>query len=244
MAELEAGTTGAARPRPLSPHLQIYKPMLTMMMSIVHRITGAALYFGMLLLAWWLIAAATGPNAYANVEWFMGSLIGQMVLLRLHMGVAPSHARRHASSDLGHNSRLRAGRARNADARDVWSDRSHSRSLSGWSAISSWEARDERRPADAYANAARSRPGRGSFRHRQFLASTRDVGRRHSADHRPAPHHHCHCSDEATQQSSRFSARRLSRSSCCCSSSTPPITCGSACRKSSSITCMTKNGSC
>jgi succinate dehydrogenase / fumarate reductase cytochrome b subunit len=32
--------------RPLSPHLQIYKPMLTMMMSIVHRITGAALYFG------------------------------------------------------------------------------------------------------------------------------------------------------------------------------------------------------
>ena len=81
MAELEAGTTtGAQRARPLSPHLQIYKPMLTMMMSIVHRITGAALYFGMLLLAWWLIAAASGPNAYANVEWFMGSLIGQLVL--------------------------------------------------------------------------------------------------------------------------------------------------------------------
>src|SRR5581483_6252728 len=35
--------------RPLSPHLQIYKPMLTMMMSIVHRITGGALYFGLLL---------------------------------------------------------------------------------------------------------------------------------------------------------------------------------------------------
>jgi succinate dehydrogenase / fumarate reductase, cytochrome b subunit len=81
MTELEAGTsTGAQRARPLSPHLQIYKPMLTMMMSIVHRITGAALYFGMLLLAWWLIAAASGPNAYANVEWFMGSLIGQLVL--------------------------------------------------------------------------------------------------------------------------------------------------------------------
>src|SRR5947207_1707189 len=76
MAELEAGTTaGTRRMRPLSPHLQVYKPMLTMMMSIVHRITGAGLYFGMLLLAWWLTAAATGPNAYANVEWFMGSLI-------------------------------------------------------------------------------------------------------------------------------------------------------------------------
>ncbi len=51
-----------------------------MMMSIVHRITGTLLYFGMLLLAWWLIAAAAGPNAYASVEWFMGSLIGQIVL--------------------------------------------------------------------------------------------------------------------------------------------------------------------
>jgi succinate dehydrogenase / fumarate reductase cytochrome b subunit len=54
--------------------------MLTMMMSIVHRITGAALYFGMLVIAWWLIAAASGPNAYANVEWFIGSLIGRIVL--------------------------------------------------------------------------------------------------------------------------------------------------------------------
>ena len=54
--------------------------MLTMTMSIVHRITGAALYFGILLLAWWLVAAASGPNAYANVEWFMGTLIGRVVL--------------------------------------------------------------------------------------------------------------------------------------------------------------------
>ncbi len=81
MAELEAGTpTGPRHARPLSPHLQIYKPMLTMMMSIVHRITGAALYLGTLLLAWWLIATASGPDAYANVEWFMSSLIGRLIL--------------------------------------------------------------------------------------------------------------------------------------------------------------------
>ena len=67
--------------RPLSPHLQIYKPMLTMMMSIVHRITGAALYFGMLLLVWWLVAAAAGPNAYASVQWFMETLFGRLILL-------------------------------------------------------------------------------------------------------------------------------------------------------------------
>jgi succinate dehydrogenase / fumarate reductase cytochrome b subunit len=54
--------------------------MLTMMMSIVHRITGGALYFGMLLIAWWLIAVASGPTAYANVEWFMSSLIGRLAL--------------------------------------------------------------------------------------------------------------------------------------------------------------------
>ena len=77
MTEAKAGLP---RARPLSPHLQIYKPMLTMMMSVAHRVTGAALYFGMLLLAWWLIAAAAGPNAYANVEWFMGGIVGRLVL--------------------------------------------------------------------------------------------------------------------------------------------------------------------
>ena len=58
--------------RPLSPHLTIYRLTLTMMMSIVHRITGAALYVGTLLVAWWLFAAASGPNGYATVQWFMG----------------------------------------------------------------------------------------------------------------------------------------------------------------------------
>lgn len=67
------------KPRPLSPHLSIYRPTLTMTMSIVHRITGGALYFGTILVAWWLLAAAS-PNAYAKVQWFMGSLIGRLIL--------------------------------------------------------------------------------------------------------------------------------------------------------------------
>lgn len=66
--------------RPLSPHLFIYRPMLTMMMSIFHRITGAALYVGTLLLAWWLIALATGPAHFAWASWFMGSILGQLIL--------------------------------------------------------------------------------------------------------------------------------------------------------------------
>jgi succinate dehydrogenase / fumarate reductase cytochrome b subunit len=66
--------------RPLSPHLFIYKPMLTLLMSIAHRITGFGLYFGTLLLAWWLLAAASGPSAYAGIGWFMSSFIGRIVL--------------------------------------------------------------------------------------------------------------------------------------------------------------------
>ncbi len=66
--------------RPLSPHLQIYAPMLTMMLSIVHRLTGAVLYFGTLLLCWWLIAAATGPAYFAYVQDFMSSFIGRLIL--------------------------------------------------------------------------------------------------------------------------------------------------------------------
>ena len=66
--------------RPLSPHLTIYRPMLTMMMSIVHRMTGIALYAGSLLLAWWLLAAASGPNAYATVQAVTSSFIARVVL--------------------------------------------------------------------------------------------------------------------------------------------------------------------
>ena len=72
--------TRASAERPLSPHLSIYKPMLTTMMSIVHRITGFGLYFGTLLVAWWLIAAASSPNAYAGIGSFMSSFFGRFIL--------------------------------------------------------------------------------------------------------------------------------------------------------------------
>jgi succinate dehydrogenase / fumarate reductase cytochrome b subunit len=72
--------TKAPVERPLSPHLTIYKPTLTMTMSIVHRITGAGLYFGTLLVAWWLIAAASSPNAYSGIGSFMSSFFGRVIL--------------------------------------------------------------------------------------------------------------------------------------------------------------------
>jgi succinate dehydrogenase / fumarate reductase cytochrome b subunit len=66
--------------RPLSPHLQVYRPMLTMMMSIFHRITGTALYAGALLLVYYLVAAASGPASFATAASIYGSIIGQIVL--------------------------------------------------------------------------------------------------------------------------------------------------------------------
>lgn len=65
--------------RPLSPFMT-YRWTLTMAMSIVHRITGIALYVGTLLMAWWLIATASGPGAYANIQGFTSSWIGRVVV--------------------------------------------------------------------------------------------------------------------------------------------------------------------
>jgi succinate dehydrogenase / fumarate reductase cytochrome b subunit len=67
-------------PRPLSPHIQIYRWPVTMVMSILNRITGAALYVGTVLLAAWLMAAASGPEAFARAQWLAGSPIGLLVL--------------------------------------------------------------------------------------------------------------------------------------------------------------------
>jgi succinate dehydrogenase / fumarate reductase, cytochrome b subunit len=66
--------------RPLSPHLQIYRLPLTGITSITHRITGIGLGLGTLLLAWWLIAAASGEAAYGAVQWFLGSWVGFLLL--------------------------------------------------------------------------------------------------------------------------------------------------------------------
>ena len=80
MAEAKLSSASGSAARPLSPHLSTYRLTLTMAMSIVHRITGGALYVGSLLLAWWLLAAASGPNAYATFQSVTSSFIGRIVL--------------------------------------------------------------------------------------------------------------------------------------------------------------------
>lgn len=67
--------------RPLSPHLQIYRPQLTSVLSITHRITGMALVIGTLVLVYWLLAAASGPETYASAQALLGSWFGRVVML-------------------------------------------------------------------------------------------------------------------------------------------------------------------
>jgi succinate dehydrogenase / fumarate reductase cytochrome b subunit len=67
--------------RPLSPHLQIYRPQLTSVLSILHRLTGVALALGTGLLVWWLAAAAAGPDSFAIANDFLGSTFGRLLLL-------------------------------------------------------------------------------------------------------------------------------------------------------------------
>jgi succinate dehydrogenase / fumarate reductase cytochrome b subunit len=79
MASSDA-SPGSPRPRPLSPHLSVYRPTMTMAMSIAHRISGVALYVGVLLLAWFLIAVSSDASSFAVFSDFISSLLGRLTL--------------------------------------------------------------------------------------------------------------------------------------------------------------------
>ena len=110
-------TDGSAIKRPLSPHLQVYDMLqLTSALSISSRITGAAWGVGLVLLVWWLVAAASGPSAFATVQWFLSSWLGLLVLFGM-TGAAWYHTLngvRHLAWDAGYGydipSTYRSGR--------------------------------------------------------------------------------------------------------------------------------------
>jgi succinate dehydrogenase / fumarate reductase cytochrome b subunit len=67
--------------RPLSPHLGVYKLLYTMVLSILHRITGVATTFGFLAFTWWLMALATGPESYARAMRLLSGPIAKLLLV-------------------------------------------------------------------------------------------------------------------------------------------------------------------
>ena len=89
---------------PLSPHLTVYKWQITMLLSIAHRASGVFLSLGLLLLGYWLLAVAAGPETYKSVSSHISAWYGQVILLLfcfslyLHL----FNGIRHLFWDLGH----------------------------------------------------------------------------------------------------------------------------------------------
>jgi succinate dehydrogenase / fumarate reductase cytochrome b subunit len=102
MAEVPQSHT--ARARPLSPFVTIYKWTPTMASSITHRVTGVALAAGTVIIAWWLIATASGPDSYAPFVAVASSLIGQIILFGFTWALSYHllNGIRHLAWDLGY----------------------------------------------------------------------------------------------------------------------------------------------
>ena len=90
--------------RPLSPHLQIYKPQLTSILSITHRGTGVFLSLGSLLLAYWLVGLAAGEEAFNNLQQHATAWYGKVLLIAFIFSIYYhlSNGVRHLFWDAGH----------------------------------------------------------------------------------------------------------------------------------------------
>jgi succinate dehydrogenase / fumarate reductase cytochrome b subunit len=101
-AKAQAGPAGAAA-RPLSPHLQVWRWHVTLFGSILHRLTGMALYVGAVIVAGWAAALAGGPQTYGNYMHLMGSPLGKLVMFGLTFAVFYHLANgvRHLAWDVG-----------------------------------------------------------------------------------------------------------------------------------------------
>lgn len=98
------------RPRPLSPHLQIYKPQLTSLMSISHRLTGMVLAAGSVFLVAWLVALAMGGTWYATTQAMASHIVGRLLLFGFWLAVAyhMGNGIRHLLWDFGVGLSLKA----------------------------------------------------------------------------------------------------------------------------------------
>ena len=94
--------------RPLSPHLTVYRPQITSMLSILHRVTGVGLTLGAILIVWWFFAAATSEAYFETIDGLMTSWIGHLVWLGLTFSLAYHFCNgiRHLMWDIGYGFEL------------------------------------------------------------------------------------------------------------------------------------------
>jgi len=101
--------------RPLSPHLSIYRPQMTSVLSILHRITGVGMSLSAVLIVWWFLAAATGPEYFEFVDGLLTSWLGLLILVAslwafwFHFFNGIRHLRWDAGVGLGLSASARTG---------------------------------------------------------------------------------------------------------------------------------------
>lgn len=102
----------STRQRPLSPFLTVYRWQYTMALSILHRVTGCALSVGLLLFAYWLVAAASGPAAYATAHSFFAHPLVRVLLIGFSFAFFYHllNGARHLTWDTGHGLERKAAR--------------------------------------------------------------------------------------------------------------------------------------
>ncbi len=96
--------------RPLSPHLQVYKPQLTSTLSIMHRATGVFLSLGAVFVVYWIYALSSGAEAFASAQALVSHLLGKLVLLAMVFSLFYHLANglRHLLWDTGHGLELKS----------------------------------------------------------------------------------------------------------------------------------------
>ena len=88
--------------RPLSPHLSIYRPQMSSMTSIFVRLTGIGLTLGFIMIIWWLLAAASGPDYFSKINILMTGWFAVIIWIALDLGALVSFLGRHTAPDLGY----------------------------------------------------------------------------------------------------------------------------------------------
>ena len=108
-----ADASPGPRPRPLSPHVQVWRWHVTMAASILHRVTGVGLYIGALILMAWALSLAAGPGAYGAFAFLAGSILGKLALIALTLSVFYHLANgvRHLAWDAGYGFKPRTADA-------------------------------------------------------------------------------------------------------------------------------------
>ncbi len=107
-AAKETVSSKFGKERPLSPHLTVYRPQITTMLSIMHRLAGVFNLLGSFIITWWLVSVACGPEAFSKTTECLTSTIGMLFLVAYTLSLSYhfSNGIRHLFWDAGYGYKI------------------------------------------------------------------------------------------------------------------------------------------